>query len=489
MEEVNGNKVIKGLTWTFAERIMSQLVSTVVTIILARILDPAHYGIISIVTVFISICDVFVTSGFNSAVVQKKNVTETTFNSAFIISFTISIVLYIVLFVSAPLIAEFYNITELIAVIRVMGLRLPLAAYNSLQQAEIQRSMKFKKFFIRTLVGTIISAFVGIGLALFGFGVWALVGQYLTNSIVNSIMLQVLGNWKPSLKFSLKEAKEIYSFGWKVLLTNLAFTLQNDIKSLVIGKVFSASDLAYYDQGKKFPSLLVTNINSSINKVMLPAYSKKQDNLLELKNMLRKSIKVGMFMLAPILVGFALVSENFVQLILTDKWLFAVPYMQIFCFVYLTRPLESSCHQALLAIGRSGTVLKIIINIQIFSFITLIVAVFIFKSVLWIAVGSLLSTLVSLTGFMLMTWKYIGYSLREQLQDILPTIIVALIMGGVVLSVSHLGETILATFIIQILSGAITYILLSYIFKLQAFEYIKKKLISILKHKKVKSAN
>lgn len=481
MEESNGNNVIKGLTWTFAERIMAQLVSTIVTIILARILDPAHYGIISIVTVFISICDVFVTSGFNSAVVQKKNVTETTFNTAFIISFTISIILYIILFISAPCISEFYNMPELIAIIRVMGLRLPLAAYNSIQQAEIQRSMKFKKFFIRTSVGTIISAFVGIALALSGFGVWALVGQYLTNSIVDSIMLQVLGIWKPSLRFSIKEAKEIYSFGWKVLLTNVVSTLETDIRSLIIGKVFSASDLAYYDQGKKYPSLLVYNVNNAVNKVMLPAYSKKQDDIIGLKNMLRKSIRVGMFILAPILIGFALVSENFVHLILTDKWLLAVPYMQIFCFVYITRPLESSCHQALLAIGRSGTVLKIITIIQIFSFMTVMVAVFIFKSVLLIAAGLLLSTLVSLTGFMLMTWKYLGYSLKEQLQDILPTIIVALIMGGAVWTVSYLGFSILATFIIQILLGAIIYILLSYVFRLQAFEYIKEKLVSMLK--------
>ena len=479
---MEGNRVIKGLTWTFAERITAQIVSTIVTIILARILDPEHYGIISIVTVFISVCDIFVTSGFNSAIVQRKNVTETTYNTTFIISFGISIFLYIILFLVAPYIAIFYNMPELTAVIRVMGLRLPLAAYNSIQQAEIQRNMQFKKFFIRTLVGTIISAFVGIGLALSGFGVWALVGQYLTNNIVNSIMLQFLGNWKPSLKFSIKEAKGIYSFGWKVLVTNLVFTLQNDIRSLIIGKVFTASDLAYYDQGRKFPSLLVTNINSSINKVMLPAYSKKQDNLVELKNMLRKSIRVGMFILTPILVGFALVSENFVKLILTEKWLFAVPYMQIFCLIFITRPLESSCHQALLAIGRSGTVLKIITVIQIFSFLTLIVAVFVFKSVFLIAVGLLISTIVSLIGFMSMTCKYISYSLKEQLHDIMPTIIVAFIMGLLVWSISYLNLSDIVTFIIQIIVGAATYILISYFLKLEPFIYLKQKAMSIIKH-------
>ena len=381
-----GSSVVGGLFWTFGERITAQLVTTIVTIILARILDPVHYGMISIVTVFITFCNIFVSGGFGSAVVQKKDATELDFNTAFMISFSVSIILYIIVFISAPYISVFYQMNELTLVIRVMGLRLIIASLNTIQHAYIQRQMKFKKFFFATLFGTIISAVVGITLAYLGLGVWALVAQYLTNTTIDTIVLLFVSEWKPKFEFKLQNAKKLFSFGWKVLGTELIYTLEGDIRSLIVGKVFGSADLAYYDQGKKYPSLFVTNISASINKVMLPAYSKEQDNLKLLKELLRKSIRIGVFLLAPLLIGFAIVSKNFILLLLTEKWLPAVPYIQIFCIVYLTRPLETACHQALLAIGESGLVMKIMLGINLFALMTVIVAVFILHSVLMIAV-------------------------------------------------------------------------------------------------------
>lgn len=485
MSKKEENNVSKGLMWTFAERITAQLVSTIVTIILARILEPSHYGIISIVVVFISLCNIFATSGFGSAVVQKKNATEVTFNTAFILSMTIGIVLYIIIYCIAPEIANFYKMTELVSVIRVMGLRIPLAAVNTIQQAKIQRDMKFKKFFIVTSIGTTISAFVGIALAYNGLGVWALVAQYLTNTTIDTVSLLLVGGWKPKIQFSKEEAKSIFSFGWKVLLTDLVFTLENDIRSLIIGKVFGSSDLAFYDQGKKYPSLIVTNINSSINKVMLPAYSKQQNDLDRLKEMLRKSIKIGVFLLAPILIGFACVSENFVHVILTDKWIFAAPYIQIFCIAYLTRPLEASCHQGLLAIGRSDLVLYIMIAVNIFALGTVLISVFIFKSVFLIALGSLLTAIISLMSFMIMSWKFINYTPKEQLRDILPTLIISFIMGMIVILIGKIDINPIYELILQILFGGIVYILISRLFKVEAFVYLKEKIVSKIKYGKI----
>lgn len=466
-----------GLLWSFGERITAQLVSTLVTIVLARLLDPSHYGIISIVTVFITFCNVFVTSGMGSAIVQKKQVTDEDYSTAFFISLTMASILYCVLFAAAPFIADFYEMSELKWVLRVMALRLPLAAVNSIQQAHVQREMQFKRFFIATLFGTVLSGMVGIGLAMQGFGVWALVAQYLTNTTVDTIVLFFVENWIPRFQFSLEKAKGIFSFGWKVLATDIVYTIEGDIRSLIVGKVFGSADLAYYDQGKKYPSILVNNLNSAINKVMLPAYSRSQDDLENLKRMLRKSIAVGIFVLAPVLIGFAAVSDSFIDVVLTSKWLFCSPYIKIFCFIYLTRPLETACHQALLAIGRSDIVLRIMIAINVVALAAVFIATFGFHSVFLIAVGSLISSFVSLGSFMFFSNRLIGYSFKEQIEDICPALILSAMMGAVVyvIGLIDINKTMLLIF--QVFVGGVIYVVLSKAFRLSSFDY----LISIVK--------
>lgn len=477
------NSIFSGLFWTFGERIIAQLVSLAVTIVLARILDPEHYGIISIVTVFITFCNIFVSSGFGSAVVQKKNPDEDDFNTAFVIGFIMSLILYIVLFFASPYIAKFYDMPILSPVMRVMGLRLILASMNTIQHAYIQKNMQFKKFFFATLFGTVISAFIGIAMAIYGFGVWALVVQYLTNTVIDTLMLLFIGGWIPRFKFIKEKAKQLFSFGWKILVTEAVFTLEGDIRSLIVGKVFGSADLAYYDQGKKYPSLLITNINSSINKVMLPAYADKQDNIEELKKILRKSIRVGVYLLAPLLIGFAMVSKNFISILLTDKWLNCVPYIQIFCLIYLTRPLESSCHQALLGLGDSGIVMKIIIAINIFAILTIFVAVWAFKSVFLIAVGSLLSSFISIILFMIVAKKKINYTFREQFSDISETLLIGLIMGGIVYAIGLIKINIIIIFIFQILAGFVCYLGLSIVTKNKSYLFLKEKILNIFRKK------
>lgn len=480
------NSIVGGLFWSFGERITAQLVTTIVTIILARILEPAHYGIISIVTVFITFCNIFVSAGFGSAIVQKKDVNELDYNTSFIISFTVSIFLYLIVFIIAPYISAFYKIGELTAVIRVMGLRLIIASLNTIQHAYIQRQMKFKKFFFATLFGTLISAIFGIILAYLGFGVWALVAQYLINTTIDTIVLLFVCEWKPRIQFKMENAKKLFSFGWKVLGTELIFTLEGDIRSLIVGKVFGTEDLAYYDQGKKYPSLLVTNISASINKVMLPAYSKQQDNIEALKKLLRKSVQVGVYLLAPLLIGFAMVSNSFITLVLTEKWLPAVPYIQVFCLIYLTRPLETACHQALLALGDSGIVMKIMLGINIFAIITVLVAVFGFHNVFLIAIGSLLSAVVSILLFMYMTYKKIKYKPKEQIKDIFPSIFLSMLMGIIVYMLNAIIKDTVLLLLIQVILGCIIYVTISHFMKIEGYVYIKDKVLSIIKTKREK---
>ncbi len=471
------NKIFLGLFWSFGERITAQLVTTIVTIILARLLTPNDYGIISIVTVLINLLNIFVTTGFVSALVQKKNATEEDYNTAFLLSLAIAIVLYLLLFMFSPLIASFYGKPVLTCVFRVMGLRLVLASINSIQQAYIRREMKFKRFFIATLLGTAISGVVGVGLAYAGFGVWALVAQYLTNTTIDTIVLFCIGGWKPKLQFSSEKATAIWSFGWKVLLTQLICGIEDNVRSLIVGKVFGTSDLAFYDQGNKYPNILVSNINSAVEKVMLPAYSKQQDNIDALRGMLRRTINVGIFILAPILIGFGVVAEQFVTIVLTDKWLPAVPFIQIFCLSYLTRPLEVACRQALLAIGKSKEVLICIISIDGTGLIFVFFSVFVLKSVIAIAMFSLITTLISIMVFLRFTNRLLNYQVKDQLQDFIPSLILAFCMGISVYIVGLIKINSILQLLLQIFLGVFMYLLGAEIFKIEPFLYLKKQLL------------
>lgn len=477
-EQIKKGKVVSSFIWSFGERILAQVVSLVVGVVLARILSPNDYGAVSIVMVFITLCNVFVSSGFGTAIVRQKEASTVDFNTAFYLSLGIAIVLYGVLFFTAPFIASFYQLEILKSVMRVLGLRIILSAFNNIQQTYLQRQMKFKKFFIASLFGTVISCVVGIGMAFGGCGVWALVAQYLTSTSINTIVLFCIGGWRPKLEFSIQSAKAIYSFGWKMLGSTLIYTLSTDLRSLIIGKMFGASDLAYYDQGKKYPAVIVDNVNAAISKVMLPTFAKSQNNLEQLKGLLRKSIRIGIFIIAPIMCGFAAVAESFVVIVLTEKWLPAVPFIQIACMAYMTRPLEELCHRVTLAMGKSGTVLVVMVIINSVSLSLTVVAAFVLKSVLWIAIFYLFHTLVSLICFMFITNKNLGYKFKEQLSDILPAIAIGFVMAICVWTVGRLNFNKFVVLGLQLVVGVTVYCLLAKICGLKEFKQVKEMVFS-----------
>lgn len=482
---MNGQKkksgVLSGLAWSFGERICAQLISTIVTIILARLLDPNLYGIIAIVTVIINFLNVFVNGGFSTAIVQKKDTDDADYNSCFTLSFIVSWIVYGILIFISPLVAKLYKIPDLRILIIVLGIRLPIAAINSIQQAIIQRNMKFKNFFIATIWGTLVSAVVGITLAYKGYGVWALVAQYLSNIIIDTIVLFFINDWKPKFMFSTKRIREIWNFGGKVFGANLVDTTLQDIRSLLIGKVFGPADLSYYNHGQKYTSLIVENVNSSISKVMLPVYSKKQSDYKELLNAMRLSVRVATYVLTPLLIGFAVVSECFVRVVLTEKWLGCVPFICIFCVAYWFRPLCSICAQGILAIGKSAIILKQMLMVHFMSILTILIAIFSLKSVVAIAFSYLLCEVISLFLFSYYAKKSMGYTYKCQLMDVLPHLAIGIVMGVCVyfIEIWLSGWTVLKLLIL-VASGAIIYIALSYITSNSAFAYILKKIKGIV---------
>ena len=352
-------KVFSGLFWKFGERISAQLISLIVSIVLARLLSPDDYGAVALVMVFITIANVFVASGFGNALIQKKNADNLDFSSVFYLNIALGLVLYAVLFFASPAIASFYNMPVLSPALRVLGIRIVVASVNSVQQAYVSRHMLFKRFFWSTLFGTLVSGVVGITMAYHGFGVWALVAQYLTNTCTDTIVLWFTVKWRPIFRCSLERAKGLFSYGWKLLVSALLDTGYKQLRSLIIGKKYTSADLAYYNQGDKYPGLIVNNINTSISSVLFPAMSQFQDDRERVKQMTRRAIQISSYIMWPMMIGFAVVAEPFVSLVLTDKWLPCVPFIRIFCFTYGLYPIHTANLQAINALGRSDLFLRL----------------------------------------------------------------------------------------------------------------------------------
>lgn len=474
----NRDGTLASLIWKFGERITAQLVSTVVSIILARILYPEDYGIVSVVTILITLCNAFVTGGLGNALIQKPKADELDFSSVFHASMMLSALMYLIVFACASPIAKLYGDKRLIWIIRVMAFRIPIAAINSVQHAYLSRKMQFKKFFIATLFGTVLSAFVGITLALNGFGAWALVGQYLTNVCAGTIVLFFVGGWRPHLMFSWNRLKNMLPYGLKIMSASLLDTGFSELRSLIISIKYSVTDLAMYDNGRKYPNLMVTNINTSIGSVMFPVMSKAQRQ--NIKYIMKNSVKVSTFALAPLLLGFAAVANRFVTVVLTDKWLECVPYIWITCIMCLFYPVHTINIQALNAIGESGRTLKLEIIKKVVNIIVLLVSMF--YGVIAIAIGAMIVSLVSTYINAFYSKRIFGYSFIEQMHDIVPSLTLATAMMGVVMFLDNIIKLNgWLTLSLDIIFGGIFYIVLSYVFKFPELNILFKKAKQYLK--------
>lgn len=464
------NKIFSGFFWKFNEQISSQLVTFIISIVLARILTPKDYGIVALINVFISLADVFVTSGFGSALIQKKDADDVDFSTIFYISEIFSIVVYMFLFFIAPYIADFYNNTDLTVIVRVLALKLPLSAFNAIQQAYVSKKMLFKKIFISTTVSSIISGIVGIIVAYLGYGIWALVVQYILNTIIISIALFVQLDWHPQLKFSWASGKPLLSYGWKIVATSFIGTFFNQLRTLLLGKMYTPAELAFYNRGQKFPELVSQNIDGTISTVLFPAISEFNDDLSKVKSMIRRSLRISTFIIMPIMFGMAATSKPIILILLTDKWISSVPYMQYLCIAGAFGTISNTNMQAISAIGRSDVLLKLELVKKPLYLILLLIGLRI--SVLAVAYTMLIYTIYSTVMNMSPNRKLLNYKFKEQVSDILPALSLSLIMFLVVDSLTLLNLPMMIIFIIQIVVGIVIYVFLAIIFKLEAWNYL-----------------
>lgn len=466
----NNNKIVNNFIWRFAERSGAQLVSFLVSVLLARILVPKDYGTIALVTIFTAILQVFVDSGLSTALVQKKDADDLDFSSVFYFNFAVCLILYAGMYIAAPYIAAFYNDPSLTSVIRVIGLTIIVSGVKGIQQAYVSRNMLFKRFFFSTIGGTIFSAFLGISLAYAGFGVWALVAQQLSNTAIDTIILWLTVKWRPKRMFSWYRLKNLLSFGWKLLASSLLDTCYNNLRNLIIGKMYSASDLAFYNQGDKFPKVIVTNINTSIDSVLLPTMSNSQDNKERVKQMTRRAIKTSTYVMAPLMLGLAFCAEPIVRIVLTEKWLPCVPFLRIFCITYMFWPIHTANLNAINAMGRSDWFL-------ILEIIKKIVGMIILLSTMWFGVMAMAYSMLlsSLLSQIINSWpnrNLLGYGYMEQVRDFAPGILLSAGMGICIYFIGLLQLPTIATLLIQFIAGAAIYIVISAVLKLEEFEYL-----------------
>lgn len=479
MADITKKSVIGNFIWRFAERCGAQLVTFIVSIALARILDPKDYGTIALVTVFTTILQVFVDSGLGTALIQKKDADDLDFSSVFYFNFIVCIILYVGMFIAAPYIALFYKDTTLTPVIRVISLTIVISGVKGIQQAYVSKNMLFKRFFFSTIGGTIFSAVLGIAMAYMGYGVWALVAQQLSNTAIDTLILWLTVKWRPKKMFSYERLKGLFSFGWKLLISSLLDTAYNNLRNLIIGKLYSSSDLAFYNQGEKFPKVIVMNINASIDSVLLPTMSIEQDNPERIKQMTRRAIKTSTYVMAPLMMGLAFCAEPIVRLVLTDKWIFCIPFLRIFCITYMFWPVHTANLNAINAMGRSDWFLRL-------EIIKKIVGLAILLSTMWFGVMAMAYSLLlsSVLSQIINSWpnrKLLKYGYLEQVRDFAPGILLAVLMGICVHFVEYMSLPMIVTLVIQIVLGSIIYIVGSAILKLEEFQYLLEMIKSIMK--------
>lgn len=477
------NGIGTGMKWKLLERFGVLGVQFVLQIILARLLAPEHYGVLSIMMIFITIANVFIQSGFNTSLIQNKDVSEDDYSSVFWISLAVALLIYLVVFFSAPWIAAFYEMSELTSPLRVLSIVIFPGVLNSVQLAKVSREMDFRKIFWGNIVGAIVSGAVGILIALLNGGLWALVVQTLLNTSIACVVMYFSVGLKIKMRCDLHRISILFSYGWKLLLSNLLNVLYTDLHSLVIGKKYDSGILGYFNRGKQFPQYIINAIDSAIQSVMLPALAREQESNAKVKDLMRNSLRMSAYIVFPIMFGLAAVASNLIELLLTEKWLPCVPYMQIYCLSMAFYPIHSCNLQAINAMGRSDIFLKLEVVKKLYGIGFLVAALVCFDSPIYIAWTTIITTIISSFVNAAPNKKLIGYSYFEQIKDIVPYLLMSVVMYFLASICGTCFNNTMVSLLFQILVGVFSYLFLSFVLRVDSFLII----IDLLKHKIQKS--
>ncbi len=456
-----------GVIWSFIERFSYQLIQFVISIIMARILDPGDYGLIGLLAIFMALSQVFIDGGFSSALIQSKENTDKDFATVFYINLAISILLYGLLFVSAPAIASFYHQPSLKQITRVYATTLIISSLSAVHSTKLVINVDFKTQSIISVSSAIISGCIGIFLAIKGFGVWALVFQSIVGTSIGCLMKYLLVRWIPKSGFSKSSFNRLFSFGSKLLIAQIISTIYDNIYSLFIGKRFSTRTLGFYTRGNQFNNLVSVNISDIMNRVSFPVLSRVQDDNTRLLEIYSKYIKMSVFIMFPMVLGLCGVAKPLITFLLTEKWLPCVPLLQILCFAFLFNGVTKINLNLLYVKGRSDLVLRLEIIKKCIGFTILVITVFFDIKI--VCFGQVIYSWVALFLNTLYTKRILGFGFYEQIKSIIPYLSLSLIVLAESLAISSFVEPSWLSLIISLVVCSATYLGLSKYFSLYAF--------------------
>ncbi len=452
MTESLTHKTIKGVSWSFIDSVAGQGITFFVGLVLARLLTPEDYGLIGIITIFISVFNSIVDSGFSNALIRKTYVTDKDYNTVFVTNMGVSAVLCFTLFLCAPLIASFFERPQLTALLKVMSVIVVINAFAIIQRTLLVKNIDFKTQTKVSVISSLTSGVIGIGMAVGGLGVWALVWQQLSRQLLNTIFLWVYSNWYPKLQFSVESFKELFGFAWKLLVSGLIDTVWREIYQVVIGKCYSPYTLGQYTRAQQFSSICSSNLNSVIQRVSYPVLSSIQDDKERLKAGYKRIIKISMLITFVLMLGVAGTAEQLILVLVGKQWLPAVPFLQILCFSMMLYPLHSLNLNMLQVQGHSDLFLKLEIIKKCIAIIPLLLGIFV--NIYYMLIGSVVTGLFACYLNAYYSGPALNYSIKEQVCDILPSFGITLFMAIVVYVMSYIPLTPFLLLPLQILVGA-----------------------------------
>lgn len=451
-EESLKKQTIRGASWSFADSLLGQGITFLVGLVLARLLSPDEYGLIGIITIFITVFNAIIDGGFSNALIRKNDATDKDYNTMFIVNLGVSIVLFVALFFASPFIAQFFQREELTSLCRVMGIVLVLNALSLVHNTVLTKRIDFKTKTKASFISSIASGIIGISMAYLGFGVWSLVGQQITRQGLNTLCLWCFNRWWPNFKFSFESFKEMWNFGWKVLAVTIINQTWTQIYQVVIGKCYAPATLGLYTRAQQFSSICSSNLSSIVQRVSYPVLSKLQEDRKRLKLGYKKVIKVTMLVSFTLMLGLAGCAKSLVAVLIGEKWMECVPFLQIVCFDMMFYPLHSLNLNMLQVQGRSDLFLKLEIIKKCILVLPVLMGIFI--GIYWMLISSVFIGLVCYYLNAYYSGPFLNYSIKEQITDFLPSLVMAMTMFVVLFGMSFLNFSYYIVLPLQIITGA-----------------------------------
>ena len=463
---------VSSLLWKLLERGGNAVVQMVVQVVMARLLAPEEFGALAIMLVFVNLGNVVVQSGLNTALIQAPDACDEDFSTVFWMSLGVSITLYVVVFASAPAIAVFYVMPELVSPLRVLALLFLVNALNSVQVAKVTKDLEMRKVFRATMAAVAASAAVGISLALAGAGLWSLVAQQLSYQAVSCLALFAQVDWRPRLVFRPDRAVLLFSFGWRLLVSGMLEQGYQSLSDLVVGKQFSSSSLGLVSQGKKYPMAIGNMLDGAIQPVMLSAVSRVQGDTRQVKRLVRRALKTSTFLIVPTMTAFACCAPSLVPALLGPQWSASVPFLQLYCLVYALLPIHTTNLQALNGMGRSDLFLRLELVKKAYGVANVLVCAFVLRDVHLLVASYVITGVVSTFVNAWPNKRVIGYSFIEQVKDIAPAFLLSVLSAIPTLAAATLGLGIWITVIVQLCVFVVSYLGLSALLRLEELSYL-----------------